>query len=101
MRKLLSAAILLLPLAGCTAVQQQRVDYAACPTGHMCFYDVKTGAYWWQRVLTPAHRAMAFRDEAGRLHAPVDEQPNSGDMLEELAGPLGTAASHVVVPVGP
>ncbi len=97
---ILIVLLLLLPLAGCAGVQKRDAEYASCPTGKICAYDIRTGKHWFQRVFSQPHRVLVYRDDKGVLHPPIVEE-SQGDMLEEMSGPLSGIASHVTIPVIP
>ena len=97
---ILSALLLTLTLAmlvcGCAAVRATPINYANISNGYLVAYDIRTGDHWWERLLTPAHRLIVYRDEHGQLTV-LDEQENT-DTLGALASPLGSVGEHVVIP---
>jgi hypothetical protein len=74
------------------------LPYNALSNGNLAVYDIKTGNNWLERLITPAHRILVYRDESGKLTL-IDEQPGSGDILNDLTGGVGGLANRVVLPV--
>ena len=102
-RNVLSALLIAITLAmlvcGCAAVRATPINYANISNGYLVAYDIRTGDHFWERMLTPPHRLIVYRDEHGQLIV-LDEQENA-DSLSALAAPLGEIGDHVVIPAIP